>query len=150
MAIVGDRIEHRTFKDGKATITDVDTLRSTYTVEWDHPKGLKREISFQEYALHWKLITSADKVNDLIDSGKITISTTPAGNNPFYKYWYSDRATDIGTDPESIKPGIGEEITLCPDGGLVLPDKHCLHTWREVLLLTSTVTECSKCGVLRE
>ena len=57
MAIVGDRVEHRTYKDGKATITYVDNLRSTYTVEWDHPKGLQREISFQEYALHWKLIT---------------------------------------------------------------------------------------------
>lgn len=57
MAIVGDRVEHRTYKDGKATIINVDTLRSTYIVEWDHPKGLKREISFQEYTLHWKLIT---------------------------------------------------------------------------------------------
>ena len=54
----------------------------------------------------------------------------------------------LSTSTTSIT--LGPEEKWSPVAGLVLPDKHCLHTWREVLLLTSTVTECSKCWVLRE
>ena len=57
MAIVGDRVEHRVYKDGRATIVSVNNIKGEYTVEWDNPKGLKRKISFKEYAIHWKLIT---------------------------------------------------------------------------------------------
>ena len=75
MAIVGDRIEHRTYKDGLATIVSVNNIRGEYTVEWDKPKGLRRAITFQEYALHWKLIsarTGSDPKVVVVDSSNGT------------------------------------------------------------------------------
>lgn len=36
------------------------------------------------------------------------------------------------------------------DDSINTKQKHCWHNWKPILLLTSTVYDCSKCGVKKE